>query len=186
MFVRFRPDRFTSARPILIDVIAGLASALAGFVNAAEVPLGPVVRFWRLARLKARVGGSVAVTMWFDGVVWTGGRLRLHLGEHCLPGRRVFLEACNDAIRIGANVLISSGKFIVAESSASLERYVHIGEQFGIRDADHGMAPQGPSGSDPTPCGLSAPEREPGRGVARSSSGESRSAPEPWLRRTAS
>ena len=130
-----------SARHFLLSFVAGLSSVAAKFIRVMEGAAGPLVRLWRLSHLKARVGGRVPVTTQFDGTVESSGRLRLELGEHCRIGRRVFLETCEaGVIRVGDNVRINSGTFIVAYSQVSIGRDALIGEYVSIRDADHGMA----------------------------------------------
>ena len=129
------------ARDFLLPIIDGCSSALAPAIRAGETAAAPFLRLWRLARLKSQVDGVVPVTTQFDGTVETAGRVRLELGEHCRLGRRVFLETCEaGVIRVGANVRINAGTFIVAYSEVSIGRDSLIGEYVSIRDADHGLA----------------------------------------------
>lgn len=129
------------ARSVLFPIVDGISSAAAPAVRAAETAAAPFARLWRLTRLKSRVSGSVPATTQFDGAVETAGRVRLELGDHCRLGRRVFLETCEaGVIRVGANVRINAGAFIVAYSEISIGRDTLIGEYVSIRDADHGLA----------------------------------------------
>ena len=122
-----------SARHLLLTVIGGLSSSLALGMRVLDGFRAPFLRLWRLARLKAQVSGKVPVTTQFDGVVETSGRVRLELGEHCRLGRRVFLETPEAGlIRVGENVRINAGTFIVAYSQVSIGRDSLIGEYVSI------------------------------------------------------
>ncbi|WP_232288222.1 acyltransferase [Anaeromyxobacter sp. K] len=133
-----------AARRLAVGMVGGVATLLALLLRVAEPAVAPLQRLWRLARLRARVDGTVPVTTQFDGAVETGGRLRLELGEHCRLGRRVFLETCEGGrIQLGAHVRINAGAFIVAYSEISIGRDALIAEYVSIRDADHGLAADG-------------------------------------------
>ncbi|GAO03671.1 acyltransferase [Anaeromyxobacter sp. PSR-1] len=132
------------ARGLVLGIVGGVATILALLLRAAEPALAPLLRLWRLARLRARVDGTVPVTTQFDGAVETSGRLRLELGAHCRLGRRVFLETCEGGrIRVGDHVRINAGSFVVAYSEVLIERDVLIAEYVSIRDADHGLSAAG-------------------------------------------
>lgn len=129
-----------SLRRAVLPVVGLVASAAALVLRLGGALLAPLVRFWRLASLQARVTGRVPPTTQFDGAIESSGRVRLELGPHCRFGRRVFLETCEGGvIRIGPNVRINSGVFIVAYSEVSIGRDSMAGEYVSIRDADHGM-----------------------------------------------
>lgn len=124
----------------LVGIAGGLSTAVALAIRPGGRVLGPVVRFWRLASLRARAQGKVPVTTQFDGSVETGRSLRLEMGEHCRLGRRVYLETCEGGvIRLGANVRINTGSFVVSYTEVSIGRDSLIGEYVSLRDADHGM-----------------------------------------------
>jgi acetyltransferase-like isoleucine patch superfamily enzyme len=129
-------------RSALLAVIGLLASAAGLVLRAAAAVARPPLRFARLASLRARVDGTVPVTTQLDGTVESDGRLRLELGAHCRFGRRVYLETSEGGvIRLGDNVRINSGTFVVAYSEVSIGRDTLIGEYVSIRDADHGVEP---------------------------------------------
>jgi acetyltransferase-like isoleucine patch superfamily enzyme len=129
----------------MLTTVGAASSAAAIGVRAARRVASPLARLWRLTSLKARVDGDVPVTTQFDGAVETAGRVRLVLGEHCRFGRRVFLETCDGGvIRMGANVRVNAGAFIVSYAEVSIGDDAMIAEYVGIRDADHGMAPDRP------------------------------------------
>ena len=129
-----------AARRLLLLAVDGLSTVLAVGMRFAEAVAHPFLRLWWLARARARVDGVVPVTTQFDGAVNTSGRVRLELGEHCRLGRWLFLETCEaGVIRIGPNVRINSGVFIVSYAEVSIGRDCMIAEYAGIRDADHGF-----------------------------------------------
>jgi acetyltransferase-like isoleucine patch superfamily enzyme len=131
-------------------VVEALASLAAVGVRIADRAAAPLLRFSRLARLRARAIGRVPATTQFDGPVEASGPVRLEMGEHCRLGRRVFLETCEEGvIRIGEGVRINSGTFIVAYAEISIGRDSLIGEYVAIRDADHGMAADRPIRTQP-------------------------------------
>jgi acetyltransferase-like isoleucine patch superfamily enzyme len=139
-----------SAQGIVGLVVAALSTAVALAWRVAQTLVAPVARFWHLASLKSRTDGSVPVTTQFDGAVESAGRLRLEIGDRCRFGRRVFLETCDGGvIRMGANVRINSGTFIVAYAEVSIGRDSGIGEYVSIRDADHGLAADRPFREQP-------------------------------------
>ena len=130
---------------IVGTVVAALSTVVALALRVAQTLAPPVARFWHLASLKSRTEGTVPVTTQFDGAVESAGRLRLEIGEHCRFGRRVFLETCEGGvIRMGTNVRINSGTFIVAYAEVSIGRDSGVGEYVSIRDADHGLAADRP------------------------------------------
>jgi acetyltransferase-like isoleucine patch superfamily enzyme len=138
-------DRSSGARRILLPVVASLASLAARVIRSGARVSSPLVRFGRLAHLKAFSDGVVPVSTQFDGRVEVAGRVRLELGERCRFGRRVFLETCDGgAIRIGANVRLNSGAFIVSYEEVSIGADTLIGEYVSIRDADHGLSTDRP------------------------------------------
>jgi acetyltransferase-like isoleucine patch superfamily enzyme len=129
-------------RRVLLKVAAGVSSLLATSMRPVAGATRPLVRLWRLASLKSRVDGIVPATTQFDGAIDTSGRVRLELGEHCRLGRRTFLETCEGGvIRVGDNVRINAGTFIVAYAEVAIGRDTLIGEYVSIRDADHGTVP---------------------------------------------
>lgn len=140
----------TVARRLALTIVAALSSAAALGLRAGGRISAPLARLWRLARLKARVDGVVPVTTQFDGDVETAGRVRLALGEHCRLGRRVFLETCDGGvIRLGDNVRLNAGTFVVAYAEVSIGRDALVGEYVSIRDADHGLATDRPIRTQP-------------------------------------
>jgi acetyltransferase-like isoleucine patch superfamily enzyme len=129
------------ARRVLEWSVEAASAAVAPAFRAASAVAAPFVRFWRLAGLRSRVRGVVPATTQFDGAVETTGRVRLELGDRCRLGRRVFLETCEGGvIRLGDDVRVNAGTFIVAYSEISIGRNALIGEYVSIRDADHGVA----------------------------------------------
>lgn len=135
---------------LLRPAVAAASSAAALAARALAGAAAPVARFWRLARLQARVEGRVPVTTQFDGAVEADGRLRLVLGEHCRFGRRVYLETSDGGvIRLGSHVRINAGTFVVAYSEVSIGPDTLIGEYVSIRDADHGVEPDRPIREQP-------------------------------------
>lgn len=127
-------------RRVLFAMIGVVASAAALVLRAVAATTPPVLRFWRLARLRARVDGVVPVTTQFDGAVECDDRLRLQLGERCRFGRRVFLETSEGGvIRLAEDVRLNTGIFIVSYAEVSIGRGTLIGEYVSIRDADHGV-----------------------------------------------
>jgi acetyltransferase-like isoleucine patch superfamily enzyme len=121
-------------------LVSGLAAGLAVPLRLLGRAAAPLRRFWRLASLKAAADGEVPATTQFDGPVEVGERLRLDLGPHCRLGRRVFLETCEEGrIRLGANVRVNTGTFIVAYAEITIGRDSLIGEYVSLRDADHGL-----------------------------------------------
>jgi acetyltransferase-like isoleucine patch superfamily enzyme len=132
-------------RRILMQLAVVASSLMALIVRLVELPAGPALRLWRLARLKARVDGTVPVTTQLDGPVVTGGRVRLELGEHCRLGRGVYLETSEGgSLPIGPHVRINAGPFIVSYAEVRIGRDSLVGEYVSIRDADHGFAPDRP------------------------------------------
>lgn len=130
------------ARAIAYAVASALATALALLPRVARPLAAALARLWRLASLRARVDGEVPASTRFDGAVETAGRVRLLLGERCRLGRRVFLETCGDGvIRLGRDVRVNAGTFIVAYAEVTIGDDALIGEYVSIRDADHGLAP---------------------------------------------
>ncbi len=122
------------------QAVGAFASLLALFVRVGGSVGAPFLRFWRLASLRARADGIVPVTTQFDGAVEGAGRVRLEVGEHCRIGRRVFLETCDGGvIRIGDNVRINSGTFLVSYAEIVIGPDCLIGEYVSLRDADHGL-----------------------------------------------
>lgn len=137
-------------RRILLLLAEAVSWLVAQAIRIAEAPARPLLRLWRLARLKARVDGTVPVTTQFDGGVETGGRVRLELGEHCRMGRGVYLETCEGgSIHLGPNVRINSGTFIVSYAEVRIGRDCLLGEYVSIRDADHGFATTRPIREQP-------------------------------------
>ena len=137
-------------RSSLLRAVGGVASAAALAIRAAGAIAAPLLRFWRLASLQGRVDGVVPVTTQFDGPVESDGRLRLELGEHCRFGRRVYLETSEGGvIRVGANVRINAGTFLVSYTEVSIGKDSLIGEYVSIRDADHGVEPGRPIREQP-------------------------------------
>ncbi len=137
-------------RRILLLLVSAASQLLALAIRLAEAPARPLLRLWRLARLRARVEGTVPVTTQFDGPVETGGRVRLELGEHCRMGRRVYLETCDGgSIHVGAHVRINAGTFIVSYAEVRIGRDCLVGEYVSIRDADHGFATDRPIRQQP-------------------------------------
>ncbi len=133
-----------SARAAAYAVASTAASALALLLRASWPLLAAPARLWRLASLRARVDGEVPASTQFDGPVETAGRVRLRLGERCRLGRRVFLETCGaGVIRLGRDVRVNAGTFIVAYAEVSIGDDALVGEYVSIRDADHGLAPGG-------------------------------------------
>lgn len=131
------------ARAIAYAVASALATALALLAWVARPLTAGPLRLWRLASLRARVDGEVPASTQFDGAVETAGQVRLRLGERCRLGRRVFLETCGDGvIRLGRDVRVNAGTFIVAYAEVSVGDDALIGEYVSIRDADHGLAPE--------------------------------------------
>ncbi len=137
-------------RRVLLLLASAASSLLALGVRLVEALARPLLRLWRLARLRARVDGTVPVTTQFDGPVETGGRVRLELGEHCRMGRRVYLETCEQgSIHIGAHVRLNTGTFIVSYAEVRIGRDCLVGEYVSIRDADHGFATDRPIRQQP-------------------------------------
>lgn len=131
-----------SVRQFVLDVVAAASFAAALAIRILERGARPWLRLWRLVRLQARVDGAVPVTTQFDGPVETGGRTRLELGEHCRLGRNVFFETGDGGvIRLGANVRLNTGVFIVSHAEITIGRDCLIAEYASIRDADHGYVP---------------------------------------------
>ena len=134
----------------LLPLFDGLSAALAAVLRCTAKPCSPMARWWRLSRLRASVRGHVPVTTQFDGRVDGEGILDLVIGERCRFGRGVYLETSERGkIRIGANVRINAGTFIVSYSEVSIGRNCLIGEYVSIRDADHGTAPDLPIREQP-------------------------------------
>jgi acetyltransferase-like isoleucine patch superfamily enzyme len=127
-------------RPVWTRAVDRAASALAFCAGAWESTAGPFVRLVRLASLRQRVDGDVPVSTQFDGPVYSAGRIRISLGEHCRLGRGVFLETCGGHIRLGSHVRINTGCIVVSYASVEIGNDCLIGEYVSIRDADHGMA----------------------------------------------
>lgn len=139
-----------STRGILTPAISVLSSVGAFGIRWVMLGAGPLLRFWRLASLKARVEGTVPVSTQFDGAVESSGRLRLELGERCRLGRRVFLETSGDGIiRLGPNVRVNAGTFIVSYAEVTLGRDSLVGEYVSIRDANHGVSADRPIREQP-------------------------------------
>jgi acetyltransferase-like isoleucine patch superfamily enzyme len=133
------------ARHLLETAVSGLAAAAALTIRLIRSAGAPPARFWRLASLRAVVDGDVPVTTQFDGPVETGARLRLELGPRCRLGRRVFMETCEEGrIRLGANVRVNAGTFIVSYAEITVGRDSLIGEYVSLRDADHGLGTDRP------------------------------------------
>lgn len=130
------------AKTILFHAASALASALAVALRLAAPLARLPARLWRLASLRARVDGAIPLSTQFDGAVETSGRVRLELGERCRLGRRVFLETCDrGVIRLGRNVRLNAGTFVVAYAEVSIGDDALVGEYVSLRDADHGTAP---------------------------------------------
>ncbi len=126
--------------------MVGIAAGGVALIHRALRPLlGAATRFARLVHLRAVVDGSVPVTTQFDGPARTPGRVRLDLGPSCRLGRNVFFETHEEGrIRVGANVRLNAGTFLVAYRGIDIEDDCLIGEYVSIRDADHGTNPGTP------------------------------------------
>lgn len=136
------PVNRSSVRRLVFPAIGAVASAAGLLLRATSAAAAPLVRLGRLASLRARVDGVVPVSTQFDGPVESDGRLRLELGEGCRFGRRVYLETSEGGvIRLGENVRVNAGTFVVAYAEVSIGRDTLIGEYVSIRDADHGVDP---------------------------------------------
>lgn len=130
------------------DPIAGLAdlvaTALKPVATLSSAVSRPVLRLWRLAWLRSRADGNVPVSTQFDGPVYTAGRTRLELGEHCRLGRGTLFETCGGRITLGSHVRINAGSLVVSYASVTIGNGCLIGEYVSIRDADHGTSPDAP------------------------------------------
>lgn len=129
--------------------LRGVAEAIAA-VGTAKMRVwfhvvDPIVRLWRLCRLRACTKGCIPVTTQFDGPVQALRGSRVFLGERCRLGHGVFFETPDlGAIRVGSHVRINQGTVIVAATSVQIGDDTLIGEYVSIRDADHGMLPGTP------------------------------------------
>lgn len=129
-----------SNRTALMRMVGLAADALAPAIGALDVVASPFVRLARLASLRQRVEGDVPVTTQLDGPVYSTGRVRLSMAEHCRLGRGVFVETCGGQINLGSHVRINAGCVLVSYSSITIGDDSLIAEYVSIRDADHGMA----------------------------------------------
>ena len=122
-------------------LLTGAVAAGAALVLRLLRPLTRVTaRLCCLVRLMSVADGTVPVTTQFDGPVRTPGRVRLDLGQHCRIGRGVFLETNGEGrIRIGSDVRLNTGTFLVSYAGISIGDDCLVGEYVSIRDADHGM-----------------------------------------------
>ena len=102
------------------------------------------VRVLCLSQLRSFVSrdSSIPVTTQFDGAVYAIKNTKLTLGEHCRLGRNVFFETGSEdgSIKIGNNVRINMGCFLVSHASLTIGNDCLIGEYTSIRDADHGTS----------------------------------------------
>ena len=115
------------------------ANLLAWTVRGGSVAVSPFARLWRLACLRAVSTGSIPVTTQFDGPVYTAGRVRLSLGEHCRLGRGVFFETADvGSIRLGEHVRLNAACVIVSHRQVDIGDHSLFGEYVTIRDANHG------------------------------------------------
>lgn len=102
------------------------------------------VRLFRLARLRSSVTGHIPRTTQFDGRIRVLGRPRFEVGDYCRLGHNVFLETQEDgAIRLGTHVLLNTGCTVVSYSRITIGNDSLVGEYVTIRDANHGISPEG-------------------------------------------
>jgi acetyltransferase-like isoleucine patch superfamily enzyme len=128
----------------LARVVGLAADALAPAIGALQAVASPFVRFARLSSLRQRVDGDVPVTTQLDGPVYSTGRLRLSMADHCRLGRGVFFETCGGQISLGSHVRINAGCVLVSYSAITIGDDSLIAEYVSIRDADHGMVTGAP------------------------------------------
>ncbi len=98
-----------------------------------------------LAYLRSRTDKTAIVpaTTQLDGKVEAVKDTNIVLGDYCRLGKDVFFETEGNAqIKLGNNVRINTGCFIVAHSNIEIGNDCLIGEYSSIRDADHGVAKQ--------------------------------------------
>lgn len=129
----------------LRGVIEGLAVIGAIKMRVWFRMVDPIIRLWRLCRVRSCTEGRIPVTTQFDGPVRALRGSRLFLGEGCRLGHGAFFETSGrGSIRIGNHVRINQGAVVVAASSVQIGDDTLIGEYVSIRDADHGMQPGTP------------------------------------------
>lgn len=116
------------------------ADCLAHVIQPASLVARPLVRLYRLARLRSACHGVIPVTTLFSGPVQTAGRVRLTCGPRCRLGRNVFFETGQDGgqILLGADVRINSGCVLVSCARIVIGDRSLIAEYVSIRDANHG------------------------------------------------
>ena len=132
-------------KTLLYPVVDGLGH----FLAAVWRPLQPVWslggRFVRLVYLRSVCKGKIPVTTQFDGRIDAIRGSRLTLGEHCRLGDSVVFETVGSGrIEIGSDVRINCGCLLVSYERICIGSYTLIGEYVSIRDANHGIGPEGP------------------------------------------
>lgn len=122
----------------LINVIVDMFAVIYSLTDKFRALIS---RLLSLSYARSRIKqGSIPLTTQFDGKIVIVKGSSLNVGEHCRLGSNVFFETDSAGkIRLGNNVRINSGSFLVSHVDISIGNDCLIGEYVSIRDSNHGL-----------------------------------------------